>query len=92
MKLFAKVSDPDLLLRSLNEQGAAFYRRVGEGGEGDGSRMSVEAVYFSASRIIYFRGGLTAQQFEILKSQAHRVKGLIINDKLGLIEVNQIEA
>ena len=43
-----EASEPGLLLRSLNEAGVAFYRRL-EGGR-------VEAVYFSASRTIHFLG------------------------------------
>jgi len=31
MKLFAKISDPGLLLKSLNEAGTAFYRVVEKG-------------------------------------------------------------
>lgn len=57
MRLFAKVSDPELLLKSLNEAGTAFYRLV----EGN----IVEAVYFSTSRTIYFLGELTPRQYEV---------------------------
>ena len=83
MKLFARVKDADLLLKSLNEQGTAFYRVV------KGSQ--VEAVYFSASRTIYFQGRLTPQQLETLKAQAYEAKRFTVNEQMGLIEVSQME-
>jgi len=83
MRLFARVSDPDLLLKSLNEAGIAFYRVV----EGN----LVEAVYFSSSRSVYFYGGLTPQQLEMLKAQAFPAKSLRVNTNRGDIEVDQLE-
>lgn len=83
MKLFAKINDPELFLKSLNEQGTAFYRPV----EGD----LVEAVYFSTSRTVYFIGEISHQQYDILKAQAHRAEKFRINEQLGVIEVSQLE-
>ena len=83
MRLFAKVSDPELLLRSLNEMGTAFYRPV----KGE----IVEAVYFSASRAIYFLGKLNREQYEVLKSQAHPAKRFRLNGQREIIEVDQFE-
>jgi len=62
---------------------SAFYRVV------RGSQA--EAVYFSASRTIYFQGKLTPQQLEILKAQAYEAKRFMINDQFGVIEVSQME-
>ena len=83
MRLFAKVCDPELLLRSLNEAGSAFYL-VEE------SNL-VEAVYFSASRSVYFYGGMISQQLESLRAQAYPVKALRVNENRGDIEVTQLE-
>ena len=83
MRLFAKVNEPELLLRSLNEAGTAFYRVV----EG----YVVEAVYFSASRCIYFFGGLTSKQLETLKAQAYVAREFRVNERSGDIEVSQLE-
>ena len=82
MRLFAKVSDPDLLLRSLNEAGTAFYRPVGG--------KVVEAVYFSASRTIYFLGELTPRQYESLKGQAYPAERISVDERWGTIMVDQI--
>jgi len=84
MKLFAKVSDPELLLKSLNEAGTAFYRIV----EGN----TIEAVYFSTSRTVYFVGELTPKQYDTLKAQAYRAERFHINEQTGTIEVSQMEA
>jgi len=83
VKLFARVKEPELLLRSLNEAGTAFYRVV----EGD----TVEAVYFSASRSIYFHGELTHGGLEMLKAQAYPARELRVNTNRGDIEVSQLE-
>ena len=83
MRLFAKVNEPELLLRSLNEAGMAFYRVV----EG----CVVEAVYFSASRCIYFFGGLTSRQLETLKAQAYPAREFVLNERSGEVEVSQLE-
>jgi len=83
MKLFAKISDPGLLLKSLNERGTAFYHIVKDN--------TVEAVYFSASRTIYFIGDLTPQQYDSLKGQAYPAERISFNEQLGTIEVSQLE-
>ncbi len=84
MKLFARIKDPELLLKSLNEAGTAFYRPV----EGN----VVEAVYFSTSRTVYFVGELTHRQFDTLKSQAYPAASFKIDEIQGTIEVSQLEA
>ena len=83
MRLFAKVSEPGLLLRSLNEAGVAFYRRL-EGGR-------VEAVYFSASRTIYFVGEMVAGELEALKGQAYLARSFRVDERRGEVEVSQLE-
>jgi len=84
LRLFAKVSEPGLLLRSLNEAGVAFYRKL-EGGR-------VEAVYFSASRTIYFVGAMEPVEFEALRAQAYQAKAFRVNEQRGEVEVSQLEA
>lgn len=83
MRLFAKINDPELLLKSLNVAGTAFYRPVKEN--------IVEAVYFSGSRTIYFLGELTTQQYEALKGQAYLAKMFRLDEQRGNIEVSQLE-
>jgi len=63
--------------------GTAFYRPV----KGE----IVEAVYFSASRAIYFLGRLNRQQYEVLKSLAHPAKRLRLDEQRETIEVDQLE-
>ena len=84
MRLFAKISDPGLLLKSLNELGTAFYRVVEDN--------TVEALYFSANRTIYFKGELTPQQYDTLKVQAYPADRISFNEQNGTVEVSQLEA
>jgi hypothetical protein len=83
LRLFAKVSEPGLLLKSLNEAGVAFYRKL-EGGR-------VEAVYFSASRTIYFLGGMEPGELEALRAQAYQARSFRVNEARGEVEVSQLE-
>lgn len=83
MRLFAKINDAEILLKSLNVAGTAFYRPV--------KKNIVEAVYFSGSRTIYFLGELTPRQYEALKGQAYEAKSFRINEQQGTIEVSQLE-
>jgi hypothetical protein len=82
MKLFARVKDPELLLKMLNEMGMAFYRVV----EGN----TVEAVYFSANRQVVFLGEMSAKQLDSLKGQAYPVEHIRVDDQRGIIEVGQM--
>lgn len=83
MRLFAKVSDPELLLRSLNEAGTAFYRPV--------RGNIVEAVYFSASRTIHFLGEFTPRQYDSLRGQAYPAERIDVDEQRGIIMVAQLE-
>lgn len=83
MKLHARVSDPEILLRSLNEQGTAFYRRL--------RGSIVEAVYFSASKTIIFQGRMAGSQLEALRARAYEVKSLNVREQAGVVEVSQLE-
>jgi len=84
VKLFAKISDAGILLKSLNEAGTAFYRVVEKG--------LVEAVYFSTSRTIYFMGELSREQLKTLRAFAVEVESFRIDEFNGVIEVSQLEA
>ena len=84
MKLFAKISDPEILLKSLIEAGTAFYRVV--------ERGLVEAVYYSTSRTIYFMGELSKEELKTLKAFAVKMESFRIDEFNGVIEVSQLEA
>lgn len=83
MRLFAKVSDPELFLKMLYEAGIIFYRPV--------EKNTVEAVYFSSTRTIYFRGEMTHSQYETLKAQAYRAETITIDEIRGQVEISQLE-
>lgn len=89
MKLFVKARDPEILLRALNEQGTAFSHVV-DADPVEGV-YTVEAVYFSASRTIYFVGELDSKQLDVLKAQSFSAKRFKVNPIQGVIEVDQLE-
>ena len=80
MKLFAKVSDAQLFLRSLCEAGTAFYHPT--------EKNLVEAVYFSSNRTVYFRGEMTPAQYTTLKAQAYPAEKIQVDEVRGQIETS----
>ena len=82
MRLFAKISDPDLFLKMIYEAGTAFYSTI-KGNE-------VEAIYFSSNRTIYFKGEMTPAQYENLKAQAYPSERIFIDEIRGQVEVSQL--
>lgn len=83
MRLFAKVSDPELFLRALNEAGTAFYRII--------KKNLVEAVYFSSNRTVYFKGDMNPKQFNALKAQAYPSEKIHVDEVRGQVEISQFE-
>ena len=82
MRLFAKISDPDLFLNMIYEAGAAFYSTIKDN--------QIEDVYFSSNRTIYFKGEMTPVQYENLKAQAYPSERIFIDEARGQVEVSQL--
>ncbi|RJS88855.1 hypothetical protein CW700_06310 [Candidatus Bathyarchaeota archaeon] len=82
MRLFAKISDPDLFLKMIYEAGTAFYSTI-KGNE-------VEAIYFSSNRTIYFKDEMTPAQYQNLKAQAYPVETISIDNTCNQVEISQL--
>ena len=81
MKLFAEITDEDLLFKLLHELGCTFYRLVGNG--------ETEVVYFSGSKIVHFKGKLQEKNGNVLKATAWEVKRLEVDALEGKVTIEQ---
>jgi len=85
LKLFAKISDPDLFLKGLNEAGTAFYHIVSQTNE----ETRVEAVYFSSNRTVYFNGDVKPAQLQALRTQAYPAELIRLDEDREQVEILQ---
>jgi hypothetical protein len=85
LKLFAKISDPDLFLKGLNEAGTAFYHVVSQTNE----ETRVEAVYFSSNRTVYFNGDVKPAQLQALRTQAYPAELIRLDEDREQVEILQ---
>jgi len=78
--LEGRISDPELLLAIAHELGQLFYRKV---------NSEYEAIYFSGSKAVYFKGKLSPDQLKQLESRGHKVTELSIDEKNRMIKIEQ---
>ena len=85
LQLVAKITDIDLLQKSIHELGTVFYQT-----NTDGSVTKV--VYFSGSRVIEFDGKINETQAKIVKAIGHKVNTIEVNEFQGFVRIVQCEA
>lgn len=83
MKLVAKVNRFDMLKELWHDAGFCCYRLVGNG--------EVEAIYFSGSKMVWFKGKVNGEELERLKSQAWPVQDIQIDEVEGVVKISQFE-
>ena len=81
MKLVAKISDVDLLMKSMHKLGTAFYHLCGDD--------IVEVVYFSGNRIVYFKGKMSSRDLGNVRAHAYPAKRIEIDEEAWVIKVEQ---
>jgi len=81
MKLFAEIKDEDLFFKLQHELGCSLYRVVGNG--------EYEIVYFSGSKLVYFKGKLSDTHKELLKASAWEVKSIAVDADEGYVRIEQ---
>lgn len=81
LRLTARISDEDLFFKLQHELGCTLYRLVGNG--------ETEIVYFSGSKLVYFRGKLSQQHSELLKSNGWEVKRIEVDEDEGHVKIEQ---
>ncbi len=81
MRLFAEITDEDLLFKLSHILGATFYRHIGEG--------EFEVVYFSGEKIAHFKGKLSSEHSKLLEGTAWKVESIDINEIEGTVKIKQ---
>jgi hypothetical protein len=81
MQLFAEISDPILLKKSIHRDGTTFYHLC--------SDDTVEVAYFSGSRIVHFKGQIPPEQLGILANEAFQVDKIEIDEATGVVKIVQ---
>jgi len=81
-QLIAKISDPDLLTKSMHELGTVFYMVNGHG-------KIVRVVYFSGSRLVDFQGELPKDLAERIEAEGHMVANIEVDEAQGYVKIVQ---
>jgi len=81
LKLTARISDEDLFFKLMHELGTTLYRNIGDG--------SMEIVYFSGSKLVYFKGKLSDEHKEMLKANGWEVRRIDIDPDEGIVKIEQ---
>jgi len=81
MKLYAEITDADLLFKLMHVLGTTFYRLVGDG--------EIEVVYFSGEKIAHFKGKLEPERLKVLEGSAWKVESIVIDEINGTVKIKQ---
>ncbi|MGB9774833.1 MAG: hypothetical protein ACPL4I_12615 [Bacteroidota bacterium] len=81
-QLVAKISDVELLRKSIHELGTVFYQTDGEGN-------ITKVVYFSGSRVVEFVGKVDESLARRVKAEGHRVELIEVDELQGSVRVVQ---
>jgi hypothetical protein len=82
VRLFAEVSDEELLGKLMHELGSTFYRQTEQG--------VYEIVYFSANRIVRYHGKLTEKMAELIKASGYKVARIEIDEISQTVKISQV--
>ena len=81
-QLVAKITDVELLRKSIHELGTVFYETDGEGN-------ITRVVYFSGSRVVEFVGKVDEALARRVKAEGHRVELIEVDELQGFVRVVQ---
>jgi hypothetical protein len=81
-QLVAKITDVELLRKSIHELGTVFYQTDGEGN-------ITKVVYFSGSRVVEFVGKVDEALARRVKAEGHRVELIEVDELQGFVRVVQ---
>ncbi len=82
LQLLAKISDAELLRKSMPELGTVFYQTDGEGN-------ITKVVYFSGSRVVEFVGKVDEGLAKCVKALGHRVDSIEVDEFQGFVRIVQ---
>ena len=81
-QLVARITDVELLRKSIHELGTVFYQTDGEG-------SITRVVYFSGSRVVEFVGKVDEALARRVKAEGHRVESIEVDEFQGFVRVVQ---
>ena len=81
LRLTARITDEDLFFKLQHELGCTFWRVIGNGEN--------EIVYFSGSKIVYYKGRLSQSHAELLKGSAWQVSKIAVDEDDGRVHIEQ---
>jgi hypothetical protein len=81
-QLVARITDVELLRKSIHELGTVFYQTDGEGN-------ITKVVYFSGSRVVEFVGKVDEALARRVKAEGHRVELIEVDEFQGCVRVIQ---
>jgi hypothetical protein len=81
-QLVARITDVELLRKSIHELGTVFYQTDGEGN-------ITKVVYFSGSRVVEFVGKVDEALARRVKAEGHRVESIEVDEFQGFVRVIQ---
>jgi hypothetical protein len=82
LQLLAKITDVELLRKSMHELGTVFYQA-----DGDGNITKV--VYFSGSRVVEFVGKVDEALARRVKAEGHKVDSIEVDEFQGFVRIVQ---
>ena len=81
MKLYAEITDEDLLFQLIHVLGATFYRPVGNG--------EYEVVYYTNERTVRYQGKIRPDNVKVLENQGWKVSKIEFDEFNGIIKIAQ---
>lgn len=81
LRLTARITDEDLFFKLQHELGCTLFRSVGNG--------ETEIVYFSGSKLVYFKGKLSDSHKEMLKANGWEVRRIQVDEQEGRVHIEQ---
>jgi len=84
LQLVAKITDAELLRRSMHELGTVFYQTDGDGN-------IVKVVYFSGSRVVEFSDKADESLAKRIKVEGHMVNSIEVDEFQGYVRIVQGE-
>ncbi len=82
LQLVAKITDAELLRKSMHELGTVFYQT-------DGNGNISKVVYFSGSRVVEFTGKVDEALARRVKAEGRKVKSIEVDEFQGFVRVVQ---
>jgi len=82
LQLLAKITDAELLRKSMHELGTVFYQADGDGN-------IVKVVYFSGSRVVEFVGKVDEALARRVKAEGHKVDSIEVDEFQGFVRIVQ---